>query len=182
MKAITRMLIVMLLITLAMSCEDDSQAIEYRTQGFIKGKITGVSGDGLYTFDNTFNYTQYSHQTLGLSLYEIYDDGSCDGGLSRMNFKSSGSASVYFALDNVDDPTPNILNVSVWYSKELSDRVITFSMSSDEENITTITDFSFDPETGRVKGKFTLTGSYNTTSNNAVVTGEFDGITKLHVQ
>src|SRR5690349_13933009 len=77
------------------SCEDDPQpAIEYQTEGFIKGKIVGVSGDNSYTFNDDFSYNQYALFGESISYYEVNTDGTYDIELVRSDFATGGSARI----------------------------------------------------------------------------------------
>ena len=165
------------------SCEDDPQpAIEYKTGGFIKGKIVGVSGDGSYSFNDDFNYNQYALFGESISYYEINDDGSYDIELVRNDFDTGGSARISLELANAADTSPDNMDFWVSYFKESKDKLVYFSMSSSVENTFAITDFTFDASTGKVAGKYTLSGSDNSTEKNATVTGEFSVIAKKVVQ
>ena len=184
----TKLLALFSMIVLSMSftaCSDDDPqpAIEYKTEGYIKGKIVGVSADNSYTFNDDFNYTQYL--TLGEieSYYEINDDGSFDISISRNDFSAGGSAYLNFELSNAADVTPNDSYLEINYFKELNDKVISFYMDSgDLDNTFSITDFTFDVTTGKVKGKYTLSGSDNSTDKNATVSGDFEVTAKKIVQ
>lgn len=162
------------------SCDDDDSdapGLEYESQGFIKGSITGVSEDGTYVFDDDFKFTDYSLLLSTVSTYEMNDDGSYEISLRRADFGDYGNATIGFDLDDADDTTPENINISIQWADEEDDRYISFSMGS-SGNTATITEFSFNPETGRAKGKFTLTGTDNSTDNNALVTGSFDVVAK----
>ena len=167
-----------------MSCSDDdadAPGLEYESQGFIKGSITGVSEDGTYVFDDDFKYTDYSLLLNTLSTYELNDDDSYEIDLRRADFGDYGNASISFDLENAEDTTPDNITISITWADEEDDRYITFTMGS-SGNTVAITDFSFNPETGRAKGEFTLSGTNNSTDNNALVTGSFDVVAKPVVQ
>ncbi len=162
------------------SCDDDDSVdpgIAYESQGFIKGNITGVSEDGTYVFDDDFKYTDYSLLLSTLSTYELNDDDSYDISLRRADFGDYGNATISFDLENADDTSPDNISISIQWANEEDDRYITFTMGS-SGNTATITEFSFNPETGRAKGEFTLTGTNNSTDKNALITGSFDVIAK----
>lgn len=163
-----------------MSCNDDDidPGLGYESQGYIKGSITGVSSDGSYVFDEDFNYKNYSLLLNSISTYEI-DGDIYEFELSRADFDDYGSASIRFELSGAEDTTPDDIRISISWAEERKNDIITFSMNSTNgENTVAITDFSFNEDTGRVKGKYTMTGTGNSTNKNALVTGEFDVVAK----
>jgi hypothetical protein len=167
------------------SCSDDDEGfdgIEYQSQGYIKGEITGVSEDASYVFEDDFNYKDYSLLLNTISTYEKNDDNSYEVDLRRSDYGDYGSATISFDLANADAEPENI-SISVTWAEEEKNKIITFDMdSNDGENSVSITDFSFNPETGRAKGKFSMNGDANSTDNNALVTGSFDVVAKPVVQ
>jgi len=188
MTKITKLTTAFLAIILSIAftgCKDDDPqpALEYQTEGTIKGKITGVSKDNSYTFNDDFTYSQYSLLTESYSLYQVNNDGSYDVSISRADFSTSGTASITFTLSNAADTTPDDVYISINYYKESNDKIINFRMnSSDDENTVAITDFTFDGTTGKAKGKFTLSGTENSTDKNATVSGDFEVTAKKEVQ
>ncbi len=175
-------LLMLVLSSFFIGCNDDPQpAIEYKTDGYIKGKIVGVSDDNIYTFNDDFNYSQYLSLGEIESFYNINTDGSYDIELIRNEYSSGGSASLTFQLSNAADVIPDQSYFNVDYYKELNDKIVYFYMSS-SSNTLVITDFTFDAVTGKVKGKYTLSGSTNSTDKNATVSGDFDLTAKKRVQ
>jgi len=169
-----------------MGCSDDEQpAFEYKSQGYVKGTLTGTSKDGSYVFNEKFNYTQYS-LALGetASTYTLNAGGSYSITIARADYNGSGSAHIDFLLSNASDKSPEDIDYYFYLVKEDKDKFIQFDMSDDADNTVTIpeADFSFDPTTGRVKGKYTISGADNSTDKNATITGEFDVIAKKIVQ
>jgi hypothetical protein len=170
-------------------CSDDPQpAFEYRSQGFIKGTLTGTTNDNSYTFNEDFRFTQYttafSGDDIEAATYVVNDGGSYSVSIVRSDYDGSGYARISFLLDNASDKTPSNINIDFSYTIEESNKFIVFYIDSDVDNTTTIpeADFSFDAITGKVKGKFTLEGSDNSTEKSAKVTGEFDVVAKKIVQ
>jgi hypothetical protein len=159
------------------SCNDDDPqpALEYKTEGVIKGKITGVTKDNSYTFNDDFSYSQYSLFTLSYATYVVNTDGSYDVNLTRVDFANRGQASISFGLSTAADTTPDDTRFEIEYYKEVDNKLILFTMDSDDgTNTLAITDFTFDSATGKVKGKYTMTGASNSTTKNATVAGEFE--------
>ena len=179
-RIFSNVLLVVVLSLAFTACKDDPQpAFEYKTQGFIKGKLTGVSANDNYTFNENFTYTQYSLiDGDPASTYQANSGGSYSLEIVRSDFNNSGSMSISLLLSNATDTTPDEAELAFTYQKELSDKFVNFYMESDPDNTTTITDFTFDVATGRAKGKYSLTGADNSTGKSASVTGEFDVITK----
>jgi hypothetical protein len=87
-------------------------------------------------------------------------------------------------LENATDTSPEY-EINVVYIEE-SDKILYFSTSGDSyedsDNESSITNFSFDLASGRVKGDFSISGSDNTTDNNSTVTGSFDVVVKQTIQ
>jgi hypothetical protein len=159
------------------SCSDDDPqpALEYKTEGVIKGKITGVTKDNSYTFNDDFSFSQYSLLTSSYATYLVNTDGSYDINLTRADFANNGQANVSFGLSTAADTTPDDAEFEIDYYKEADNKIIYFSMDSDDgTNTLAITDFTFDSATGKVKGKYTMNGASNSTSKNATVAGEFE--------
>jgi uncharacterized lipoprotein YehR (DUF1307 family) len=160
------------------SCNDDDDpqpALEYKTEGTIKGKITGVTKDNTYTFNDDFNFTQYSLLTDAYASYQVNTDGSYDINLTRADYANDGLANISFGLSTAADTTPDDAEFEIDYYKEVDNKIIYFSMNSDDgTNTLTFTDFSFDSSTGKVKGKYTMGGATNSTTKNATVAGEFE--------
>ncbi len=175
-------LLMLVLSSFFIGCSDDPQpALEYKTEGYIKGKIVGVSYDNSYAFSDDFNYSQYLSLGGIESYYQINDDGSYYIGLIRSDYSSRGSVKLEFKITNTTEVIPVQSYWYVEYYKELNDKIVKFNMSS-SNNTVVITDFTFDAATGKVKGKYTLSGSTNSTHKNATVSGDFDLTAKKRVQ
>ena len=155
--------------------DDDPQpALEYKTEGSIKGKITGTSKDNAYTFNDEFNYSQYSILTGSYATYTVETDGSYDFTISRSDFATTSTARLQFTLANAGSTTPLDSDVTIQYIKEVDNKLVTFSMSSGGSNTTSITELTFDSSTGVIKGKYSLSGTNNSTTKSASVTGDFN--------
>jgi hypothetical protein len=116
-----------------------------------------------------------------VSTYELNDDDSYEIALRRADYGDYGTGSISFDLEMQLTLLRITSGISITWTDEEDDRYITFNMGS-SGNTVAITDFSFNAETGRAKGKFTLNGSNNSTDNNALVTGSFDVVAKPIVQ
>jgi len=162
--------------------DDPQPAIEYETQGYVKGKFTGNSADNTYMFNEDFNYTQYNVIYNTVAVYNINDDGSYSIRLQRADFSTVGFMRIEFELNNASDTSPDDVKVDFNYEKEFNDKIVTFRMASSDNNATTLSEISFNPTTGQVKGKLTLSGSDNSTGNNASVMADFDMIAKRVIQ
>ena len=157
--------------------DDDPQpALEYKTEGAINGKITGVTKDNSYTFNDDFNFTQYSLLIpTSYATYEVNTDGSYEVNLTRVDFANNGQAVISFDLSSAADTTPDDPEFYINYYKELDNKIINFYMDSDNgANTLAITEFTFDATTGKVKGKYTMSGASNSTEKNATVAGAFE--------
>ena len=163
--------------------KDDVQpAYQYKTQGFVKGKLTGTSSDNAYTFNEDFNYTQYSLVSNTVSIYKINVGSTYSVQIERSDFNSNGSAQISFLLNNATDTAPKNIEIAFSYTKEFNDKFVDFNMESSVDNTSTITDLTFDAATGRAKGKFSITGADNSSKKAATVTGDFDVITKKVIE
>lgn len=157
--------------------EDDIPALEYKSQGFIKGKLTTNLSDNS-PFIEDFSYSQYMLFS-DYSNYEMNSDNSLDFTIERNDYnRYESSVSFNFSLDNSADITPNDPEMTIRVSKE-SEVLSYFSMNSDNgANTLAITEFSFNATSGQVKGKYTIAGSENSSDKSATVTGEFDVVVK----
>jgi hypothetical protein len=114
------------------------------------------------------------------SYYEVNDDNSIQIYASRQDLKGGG-ASVQLYLETAADTSPDY-NVYVTYLKEESTKIIYFNMSTNGSNEATLTNFSFDQASGRLKGDFTITGENNSTDNAATIAGSFDLVVKESIE
>ncbi len=78
-------------------------------------------------------------------------------------------------ISDLQDSTPSEFTIDVWFLKPLNNNSVAGFGTSSGGNTSTVTDFSFNPDTGVVSGKFSLSGSVNSTEKNATITGEFSG-------
>ena len=170
------------------SCNDDDiPAIEYEEQGVIKGTITGTASDDATAINEQFSYSRYNpsyYTGLYSSSYDLDDDGSIEMQIIRQDVKTGGGVQMNIYLDNASDTSPEY-EINVVYIEE-SDKILYFSTEgdsySDSDNESSITNFSFDSASGRVKGDFSISGNDNSTDNNSTVTGSFDVVVKQTIQ
>jgi hypothetical protein len=157
-------------------CQEDIPALEYANQGFIKGTITG-STQGNTVLNDQFTYSQY--EKWGKSSDYFIDGGVYVFTIERGDFNTGGAVSLSFALSSASDTSPDEPWMIFDYYKESSDKYVHFYMSSDYgANTISITEFTFNPTTGQIKGKYSVSGTTNSTTKSATVTGEFDLIAK----
>jgi hypothetical protein len=157
-------------------CQDEVPALEYANQGSIKGTITG-STQGNTVLNDQFTYSQYEKWRKA-SDYRI-DGGVYIFSLGRGDFNTGGSSFLEFTLSNASDTSPDNPRLIIEYYKDASDKYVYFYMDSDEApNTISITEFTFNPSTGQIKGKYSITGTSNTTGKSATVAGDFDLIAK----
>lgn len=182
-KHLKLVLAVFALAGLLASCkkDDDPQpAVEYRTEGSITGKITGVSKDASYTFNDDFSFTQFLPFD-SYSIYQANSNGSFDFEISRSDFSSGGGAEISFSLASASSTTPTSPYVSISYQKEVDNKFIVFYISSGSP-ITTITGISFDANTGKISGNYSITGTASSTGKTATVTGSFNITAKKYIR
>jgi hypothetical protein len=166
--------------------DDDLSALEYRAEGYIKGKITGSTQVGNIALAEEFNYTQYAPSLYGVEVYPYYivqDDGSIQVSIYRQDIDAGGLAGISFTLAENDLQTPVGPRFQINYSDERDNQLINFNMSSTNGNNTlNITNFSFDRASGRVKANFEVSGTSNSTDKAATITGEINAMVKEIVQ
>ena len=165
-------------------CKEDIPAIKYKEQGFFKGTITGTTSNGAQPFTKKFNYTRYVPALeLGqaYSYYAVNDDGEVQIFVFREDPNTGGFIEFEFYLDDLDYTTPLYEYFSLTYIEDTNE-LLKFSMYNETDNDFTLTNFSFDITTGKLKGEFSLTGSENSTENEASVTGSFDIVLKRLVE
>jgi lipopolysaccharide export LptBFGC system permease protein LptF len=181
-------IVALLFVSILMSCGDDPQpALEYKAQGYMRGTITGTSFDESYTFNDKFSYAQYISGDNSTYTY-MPDNDLYYFSINRSDYNNSSAFSIYFTIENFSDTTPENAMYNFGYKKELKNKIVTFSMYSGfyggdtKEEAMQISDFSFNEDTGRVRGKYTVTSDNNTTQKNASITGDFDVVLKKIIQ
>lgn len=171
------------------SCDDDDiPALEYEEQGVIKGTITGTASDDATAINEQFSYSKYflagEEEGPYSSIYVTYDNDAVQMQIIRKNVQTGGEARLDLYLDDSSDTSPEY-EIELSYIKE-TDKILYFSTYADSDedsnNESSITNFSFDSASGRVKGDFTISGNVNSTNNNATVTGSFDVVVKQAIQ
>jgi hypothetical protein len=157
--------------------DDDAPALEYKQQGVIKGTVSGTTEIGNASINESFSYSQYQPALYdpddGMSRYEVNDDGTIEIYVLRQDFKTGGYFYLDLQLDNGSDTTPSTYCDIRYRDNDFNGKVLDFYMSSSGNNLT-ISDFSFEQSSGRLKGNYVLTGDENSTGKNATVTGSFD--------
>ena len=165
----------LIMATLLSSCKEEDNALRYKSQGFIKGTISGTLSDDETAFDGSFRYTQYIIDTYNFPYYYIDpDNGSVSLYLFRQDIALGASASWGIYLEDETDTEPAEAYLFLNHVIESSTQLLSLSLSTGLE----IDDFSFDPATGRVKGTFSFTTTNTTSGNEATVEGSFDVIAK----
>jgi hypothetical protein len=151
--------------------KDDKGDILYGTNGSVSGTIKGTKTDNS-VLDEQFSFNQY---------LDLLDDQSLtitpqDGYTFSINYSNPDNSgiSLTFALDNASDNTPTITDFSIRYYKVLNSTSVLYYNMGTFNNSITYSDFSYDPASGRVKIKVTITGTNNSTGKNATVVASFD--------
>jgi len=181
MRSISLLLWIAFIWSLVACKQDDPDPdLGFKQEGFIKGKITGVSKDNSYTFNDDFNYTQYSLLTGSNATYELRGDTAFYFLLTRAD-NSVGYANIGFWLPKTNSVAPYNFYMNISYTKETPNELIQFAMTSISKNSFVITDFSFDQSTGKVKGKYSLVGKGIYSGKDATVIGEFELTAKKEV-
>lgn len=163
--------------------DDDIPALEYRSSGFIKGTIHGTSSNG-DTLIEDFNYTQYPrhwntfeqnwasipYYTVTPPLVEGYS-ATTFVNLYSESMSETGYAQIMLYLLEEDPTKITLWSVFIRHREQKDNQTVLFDSYRSQSEIT---EFSFDRASGRIKGKFTITGAGNLTGNDATVEGVFD--------
>jgi hypothetical protein len=169
-----RILLVVVLFIFCLGCKDNDQnVLLYKTGGFIKGKVQGALNENSYFFDDDFIYRQYNNETesryskVGGSTYRAY--------IQRRIVNSGVYVTLGFNF-TADDSNTDFAAIEVLYRKESGSKIYQFYSYANPEsqNTISITDFSFDQATGRVRGKFSHLSTFNVPGHEVTVEGEFD--------
>ena len=156
-------------------CRQEIPALEYQSQGFIRGTITGIASDDETVINERFRYTQYQKPVIGETFagYLEEDNGSFRVVLFRLDLAAGGYAYASFTLDDEKDTTPNSPEMEIAYYKD-AEYLLRFYMTSNDPNTLAIEDFFFDPASGKTTGTFRMEGPQNSSENEALVEGSFD--------
>jgi hypothetical protein len=160
-------------------CKDNDQnALLYKTQGFIKGKIQGATSDSSYIFNDDFEYRQYLYNETESAYTESAVNNYVMVSLERDIVNDGVYA--YFTF-NFTEGSSDLENVTFnfLYRKKSGIKVYEFASYYNyqkTQDTFTVTDFSFDKTTGRIKGKFLNKSFYNSPDQAATIEGEFDVI------
>lgn len=172
MKKIAKtILLVVSVVLIVCSCKkEDKGDILFLSNGHATGTINGTKVDGsplneTFSFSEYLDYLSKQYYTVNLAkeYFFLVELTSKDGSGIGLEFKLSSSA----------DNSPENIDFSIKYYKTTGNTLFIFGMG-DAENTVSITDFSFDVNTGKIKGKIKVIGSNNTTKNSASVEGTFD--------
>ena len=166
----------LLTVTLFASCKEEENALEYKSQGFIKGTLSTTLSDDETPFNDSFRYTEYKITEYEYPFFYKEDDGSLTFSMNRYDMTLGSEAYWEFHLDNEGDTTPDETSLYMSHYKISSTKIISLEFYQDDF---AISDFSFDPATGRAQGTFSFTAISNSSSSNDVfVEGSFDVIVK----
>lgn len=166
------LLVATICLTMFYSCKKDEETESslFVKNGSVTGTINGLtqSGVGLndeYAFDSYMKYSQ--KQT-----YEITegDDYEFDIQFSR---EDGSEFELTFYLNGQTDNSPKDVEMSIVNYVTKGNQLIYFAMQSNN-NTYTLSDFSFNAETGRTQGKIITSGDVNSTNINATVVATFD--------
>lgn len=164
------------------SCKKDEKGdTVFFGNGSVSGTIKGTKLDNS-VLDETFTFSKYL-PLLNNQYYQInYDYNNVYEFDIEYSDENSNSFNLEFTLSNLTDNTPSDISFYLDYYRTLSDnKVLHFDMNDNDNNVT-ISDFSFDANTGRLKCKLLVTGFKNSTEKNATVTANIDLTVKERVE
>ena len=157
-------------------CKDEIPALEYKQQGFIKGTITGTWQDGKSPINENFNNTQYAPALYGdYSYYRAYPSGEVIIYFERTNVATGDDSYFEIYMEDIASAEPDYVDFSIWHIKS-ADSGLFFRLNAENEEVT-LTNFSFDITTGRLKSEFVVEALDNNGSE-ATVVGSVDVILK----
>jgi hypothetical protein len=172
-------------VILVTGCQnDDIPALEYRSSGVIKGTIQGTSRNG-DVLNEDFKYTQHprawntAEQQNWATVPHYTVTPAHEGNpfettvinLYSESTSETGQANIRLYLWDEDQTKVSAWNVNMLHREQKDNQTVVFEWYGSQ---TEITEFSFDRTSGRVKGKFILSGASNSTGKDARVEGEFD--------
>ena len=156
-------------------CKEDTPAIEYKQQGSIKGTVSGTSYDNETEFTESFSFSRYApSQVEFYPGFETYEDGGIYLYGYRYDVFTNSYLSVEIYMDD-ENADPELYDFEFWFYKETKE-IFVFGM--DDENDISVTNYSFDLETGRLKFNIEVEGTDNTTGNNASLEATVDIVLK----
>lgn len=166
------MLLLSVCLTVFYSCKKDEDSGEslFVKNGSVTGSINALtqSGVGLndeYRFDSYLEYSQ--KQTFEITEGDDYE---FDIQFSR---EDGSEFELTFYLNGQTDNNPKDVELSIINYITKGNQLIYFAMQSNN-NTYTLSDFSFNAETGRTQGKIITSGDINSTNINATVVANFD--------
>jgi hypothetical protein len=163
---------VLIAVTITMSaCKDEAGDTVYFSNGSATGTIKGNKRDNS-TIDEKFNFSHYL-DVLNDQYYKADYANQMYQFDIEFYEKNGSTMNIGFELSSLTDITPEDIDFSISYYKNIDNKVFYFHMT-EYLNTLSITDFSFDKTTGRTKGKIVVTGQENTTDKNATVEATFD--------
>lgn len=165
-------------------CKDEEvPAIEYKSQGFIKGTLVGETSEG-EDLNEKFTYSQYTGISSYYSSFEnLEDEDFYSFRIIRQDINNGGYIELSFTLDELNSTSAMSTDISFNLKKETNNQIILFDVSNNYGvNTKEITNLSFDENTGRLKGNFEVTGNKNSSGEDATISGEIDVIVKKIIE
>lgn len=165
-------------------CKDEEiPALEYKSQGFIKGTLVGETSEG-EDLNEQFTFSQYTGISSYYSSFEnIEDEDFYSFRISRQDINNGGHVELVFTLDELNSTSTIGPDITFSFKKETNNQITLFDVSNHYGvNTKEITNLSFDENTGRLKGNFEIVGNKNSSGEDATISGEFDVIVKKIVE
>jgi hypothetical protein len=179
MKYKIYLIVVSLAVISFASCGDeDLPTEEYFSQGYMKGNLIGSNFDSTHLYNEFFKFSQcrYDEWLSYLSYYQIGTDEKLYFTLISSDFQSGSIIKIWFNIEN-ETTQPKYANCYLNFNAKKDDKLISFEIVDPYNpfsEVVTISDFTFDPKTYHVTGKYECTTSQNNFYRKAIITGEFD--------
>lgn len=171
-----------LIVTIATSCKKDETTEKsiYKSGGFIKGTITGLSADSI-ALNETFIFDRYKTEfDATYTTHEVANKKYYDFTITRFNpDNENNNISLSFSLESLTNQTPisDYQSAQISYIKVLEKNgLLVLSANIENSSIDTpviINYLTFDAQTGKMKGNYKFTIEHSPTRKTQIV-GEFE--------
>jgi hypothetical protein len=169
-KQFSFLILLTLCIGMISSCKKDEDESLFVSNGSVNGTINGIAKDNT-VLDESFSFNTYLDY-MDKQYYQVTTSGEYEFEINYSR-EDGSSFDIEFTLSSATDVTPDDVYIRITNFTRKNNTLIYFFMPS-TNNICSLSDFSFDANSGRAKGKIIVTGSNNSTDNSATVVANFD--------